>query len=332
MSEKFSVVSMFSGCGGMDLGLLGGFSFLGKRYKRLPFEIVWANELNTYAAQTYAHNLGHEPKVGDVWKHFDTLPETADLIVGGFPCQDISINGKRAGVAGERSGLYRAMVRAVEKIQPRMFVAENVRSLLYAYNKDSLDTVLRDFSNLGYDVNLGLYHAADYGVPQRRERVFIVGTMAGIEFEHPEPFLDKSSWITSMSAICDLEDMETDTDFSHIWSLAKKSSDQGGRMLNPNSTAHTVRAECHGNNQFHYSLPRRISMREAARFQTFPDNFLFKARLRETERMIGNAVPPVLAWHIARSLAASLSNASEADRLANDKLKLSPGGESFAAE
>ena len=83
-------------------------------------------------------------------------------------------------------------------------------------------------------------------------------------------------------------------------------------MLDPDKPAHTVRAECHGNNQFHYSLPRRISMREAARFQTFPDSFLFKARLRETERMIGNAVPPALAWHMGTAVHATLQAFDEA--------------------
>ena len=115
----------------------------------------------------------------------------------------------------------------------------------------------------------------------------------------------------SGSAYGSREELEQDAEYSHIWSLAQKSSDQGGRTLDPNKTSHTIRAECHGNNQFHYKLPRRISMREAARFQTFPDNFIFKARLRETERMIGNAVPPVLAWLLGKSLRATLEQFSE---------------------
>lgn len=171
-----------------------------------------------------------------------------------------------------------------------------------------IEKVLTDFAALGYEVSIKLYHAADYGVPQRRERVFIVGVRGGLApFNPPTPTLDKYTWITSKQAIADLENLEQDEEFSHIWSLARKSSDQGGRHLDPNKTSHTIRAECHGNNQFHYSLPRRISMREAARFQTFPDNFIFKAKLRETERMIGNAVPPVLAWHLSQSVIETLS-------------------------
>lgn len=308
MAKKFSVVSMFSGCGGMDLGLLGGFDFLGKHHAKQPFKIIWANDLNKYACETYRTNLNHSILEGSVWDHFDSLPVQCDLVIGGFPCQDISINGKRAGVDGARSGLYRAMVNAVDKLAPKMFVAENVRGLLYKYNADSLARVLRDFAELGYKVTYQLYHAADYGVPQRRERVFIVGVKDGlVDFEPPAPFLNKNTWITSSHAIHDLENLEWNPDLSHIWSKAQKSSDQGGRTLDPDRTSHTIRAECHGNNQFHYRLPRRISMREAARFQTFPDDFIFKARLRETERMIGNAVPPVLAWHLGKSIQNTLA-------------------------
>ena len=317
MPSNYSVVSMFSGCGGMDLGLTGGFEFLGKKFARHPFKIVWSNDLNPYACDTYKSNLNHPIHVGSVWDHFKTLPSKCDLVIGGFPCQDISINGKRAGVAGDRSGLYRAMVDAVEQMEPKMFVAENVRGLLYKYNKESLKQVIADFSELGYKVSYQLYHAADYGVPQRRERVFIVGVRNDVvKFVPPSPTHNSESWITSSAAIADLEQLEQDSEYSHIWSLARKSSDQGGRVLDPNKTSHTIRAECHGNNQFHYKLPRRISMREAARFQTFPDNFVFKGRLRETERMIGNAVPPVLAWHMG----GQVKKALDAYEAANSEL------------
>ena len=95
---------------------------------------------------------------------------------------------------------------------------------------------------------------------------------------------------------------EEDHACSLIWSKAKPSSGQGLRYLSADLPSTTMRSECHGNLQFHYDLPRRISMREAARIQSVPDDFIFKAKLRETERMIGNAVPPVLAWHIAQSV------------------------------
>jgi len=301
------VVSLFAGCGGMDLGFRGDFSFLGKNYRRLPFEVIWANEINEAACRTYRRNLGEHVVHGDIWEQMNEMPLDADVVIGGFPCQDISVNGKGAGVAGNRSGLYRAMVQAVETINPKMFVAENVKGLLMRHNKASLDQVLRDFRALGYDVTYKLYMAADFGVPQTRERVIIVGRRADVpEFQPPVPTHSKDQWISARKAISDLATLERNEEFNHVWSAALVSGEQGNRHLLADRPGYTIRAECHGNIQFHYEQPRRISMREAARFQSFPDDFIFESKLRETERQVGNAVPPVLAWHIAKSVAASL--------------------------
>lgn len=308
--KTISVVSLFSGCGGMDLGFKGGFEFLGKDYNEMPFEIIWANDLNSAACRTYKKNIGEHIVEGDIWKAMDEMPAEADVVIGGFPCQDISINGKGAGVEGKRSGLYRAMVEVVSRIRPKIFVAENVKGLLMKHNEKSLKQILTDFRALGYDVTYQLYNAADYGVPQTRERVFIVGTRSDInKFTPPVPASDKH--ITSQEAIGDLEKIELNEAFNHIWSFANKSSDQGNRKLKADRPGYTIRAECHGNIQFHYSLPRRISMREAARFQSFPDNFIFDSKLRETERQVGNAVPPVLAWHIANAVLHTLLNGEQ---------------------
>ncbi|HMM37280.1 MAG TPA: DNA cytosine methyltransferase [Desulfovibrio sp.] len=298
---KVPVVSLFSGCGGLDLGFVGGFKFLGTCYDKTNFDIIWANEINSAACRTYRKNIGNHIVEGDIWDALPNAPKSADVVIGGFPCQDISVNGKGAGVDGKRSGLYRAMVEAVSRIRPKVFIAENVKGLLMKHNKQSLLRVLTDFRALGYEVSYRLYHAADYGVPQTRERVFIVGTRPDVPaFVHPEPVY--ANHISAREAIGDLERMDMDRDFNHIWSLANKSAEQGNRKLIAERPGYTIRAECHGNIQFHYSLPRRISMREAARFQSFPDNFIFDAKLRETERQIGNAVPPVLAWHIAKAV------------------------------
>lgn len=119
--------------------------------------------------------------------------------------------------------------------------------------------------------------------------------------------LERGDWVTSKEAIGDMESLEEREDINHVWSRAARSPEQGDRRIKANQPADTIHAECHGNIQYHYSLPRRISMREAARFQSFPDNFIFAAKLRETERQVGNAVPPVLAWHIANSVLRSLA-------------------------
>jgi DNA (cytosine-5)-methyltransferase 1 len=306
-APSYKVISLFAGCGGMDLGFIGGFKALSAEYCKLPFDIIWANEINPYACRTYRRNIGSHIHEGNIWDLINTAPKNADVVIGGFPCQDISINGKGAGVAGNRSGLYRAMVEMVKRSMPRIFIAENVKGLLMRSHAHDLASVVKDFSALGYHVSINLYNAADYGVPQTRERVFIVGVAdSACRFDPPSPTHSKAAHITAHEAIHDLESVPEDDSMNHIWSRANKSPDQGNRKLVANRPGYTIRAECHGNIQWHYALHRRISMREAARIQSFPDTFIFESKLRETERQIGNAVPPVLAWHVGKSIAKTL--------------------------
>jgi len=299
-SETLKVVSLFSGCGGMDLGFLGGFEFAGKKYEELANDVVWANDISPAACNTYSLNFDHKIQCGDVWDYLETLPESADVVIGGFPCQDVSINGKLLAENGARSTLYMAMVEAVRRVQPQIFVAENVKGLLMAHSEKIYAALIEAFTDLGYRVSTSLYLAADFGVPQMRERAFIVGTKSGGPFNHPTALLRQR--VSAEDVLCDLENEPEDRTISHIWSKAAASPDQGSRRLKADVPATTIRAECHGNIQFHYRLDRRISMREAARLQSFPDEFQFASGLRETERQIGNAVPPVLAWHIANAV------------------------------
>lgn len=303
--EKWTVASLFAGCGGLDLGFVGGFDFLGKLYPDQPFEIVWANELNAAACKTYRYNLGDIIQ-GDVYDVMDSLPESVDVVIGGFPCQDISINGKMRGVKGERSSLYVAIVEAVKRTNPKVFVAENVGSLFLKTNSESFKKIVEDFGALGYRLDVHRYDSSEYGVPQTRDRVFIVGVRENLPTYYPPEPTTASEPITAKQAIDDLKEHPWDANIAHIWSKAKRSGEQGNRHLVADRPGYTIRAECHGNIQYHYELPRRISMREAARIQSFPDSFTFVSGLRETERQIGNAVPPVLAWQIARSVAITL--------------------------
>ena len=298
--ERKSVVSLFSGCGGMDLGFLGGFIFGGNRYERLPFEVVWANDLNQAACATYAANLNHPIRQGDIAELLNELPRQSDVVIGGFPCQDVSINGARRTTEGDRTVLYQHMVEAIQRTEPEVFVAENVKGFLMSHGEEFFDQMLQDFRSIpGYTVSYKLYLAADYGVPQVRERIFIVGVRGEQPFQHPEP---NGPHITAKEALQDLESLPEDRALGHIWSKAKRSPDQGSRRLAADKPATTIRAEHHGNIQWHYSMDRRISLREAARLQSFPDSFRFMGGMRETERQIGNAVPPVLAWHIAKAV------------------------------
>lgn len=301
LNGDWKIISLFSGCGGMDLGFLGGFEFLDHFYDKNPFKIIWANEINSAACETYKINIGNHIINEDIANVIDSLPSEADIIIGGFPCQDISINGKMRGINGKRSGLYKYIVEAVRKVSPKIFVVENVGSLLLKQHSYSLKKILDDFNSLGYNVSYKLYKSSEYGVPQTRERVFIVGVMGGHSQFIP-PLSTHSVPISAKDAIGDLEKLEKNKLISHIWSMASASKEQGNRRLIADRPGYTIRAECHGNIHFHYSLPRRISMREAARLQSFPDSFLFPCGLRETERQIGNAVPPVMAWNIAQSV------------------------------
>ena len=311
--KRRSVVSLFSGCGGMDLGFQGGFSFGGKQYDRLPFDVVWANDIDPLACATYAENLGDgNLHRGDIVEAMDTLPESADVVIGGFPCQDVSINGRRRLANGERTILYERMIDVIDRCNPTVFVAENVKGLLMSHGKRFFDRMRKDFEIPGYAVDHKLYLAADYGVAQMRERLFIVGVKGASPFKHPEPLNGR---MTAREALEDLEGKPEDPSTSHIWSKARRSPEQGNRKLKADQPSTTIRAEHHGNIQWHYRLDRRISLREAARLQSFPDDFAFVCAMRATERQIGHAVPPVLAWHIAQAVREHLDHRSPARSL-----------------
>jgi DNA (cytosine-5)-methyltransferase 1 len=297
-----SVISLFSGCGGMDLGFLGDFDYGGRHYGRLPFEVTWANDVDQAACSTYAVNLHHEINCGDIRHVMTAMPTRADVVIGGFPCQDFSQAGKRRGFEFERGVLYRQMALAIKRTKPKAFVAENVVGLLSI--PGALERILQDFRDLGYNVGHHVLKAQDYGVPQTRERLFFVGVPHGTEFEFPGP--SGCDPVTASEAIGDLAEMPEGAVDSHFWSNAKKSKGQGNAPIKADRPSPTIRAEHHGNIEFHYSLPRRLSAREAARLQSFPDEFRFPVSTTKAYKQIGNAVPPVLAWHLAGAVSEAL--------------------------
>lgn len=309
-TKRHSVVSLFAGCGGMDLGIRGGFEACGKSYSRLPFELAWANDFSERACETYGRNLGAHIRQGDIREILKNpaahgFPETADVVAGGFPCQAFSNAGKRLGFDDPRGQLYLSMIEAVRRLRPKAFVAENVRGLLNHGGGETFRTIMADFGELGYELSWRLYKAKEYGVPQTRERVIIVGTRADLPaFAHP-PIVTPTP-VTSREALSDLESAEWGAVANHEWARCKRNKGQGNGTLNPDAPAPTMRAEHHGNIEFHYALPRRLSAREAARIQTFPDDFVFGRSMGDAYRQVGNAVPPVLAWHVAAALAAHL--------------------------
>lgn len=336
---QYKVVSLFSGCGGLDLGIVGGFSYLGKYYEKNPFEIVWANDINERATQTLKMNFNNLNVVcGDITKILGIddeqqisffskieIPE-ADVVIGGFPCQDFSLAGKRQGLKVHRGKLYQSMAKVIETINPKVFVAENVKGLISWENGLAIKTIIEDFTKLGYRVEYKVFNAADYGVPQNRERVIIIGIRndIGIDLEWMKPThssTDKSllPWLTIEDAIKDLEDDKKHRSLPNFgYSKAKHfPGKQGNTITKADKPSPTIRAEHHGNIEFHYSLPRRLSAREAARIQSFPDDFIFVQSISDAYRQIGNAVPPVLAWHIAKMINIILDKSKEKESMSS---------------
>jgi len=303
------------------LGLVGGFDFLGKHYAKNDFKIMLANDINKKATLTQQHNFKNLNIIcDDITNLVEQNLPCADVLVGGFPCQDFSLAGKQKGLESERGNLYLTMIKAIKKVQPKIFVAENVKGLLLWQNGLAMKTIVQDFENCGYDVEYKLFNVADFGVPQIRERVIIVGIRKDLKMKiswpkqthSKNPTLGLQKWVTAQDALKDLEDEQFAKKITNCdYSKAKKNNGQGNKIIDANSPAPTMRAEHHGNIEFHYKLPRRLSAREAARIQSFPDDFEFLQSTTDAYRQIGNAVPPVFAWHIAQSILQVLNEEEE---------------------
>lgn len=320
-TKAFTVVSLFSGCGGLDLGFTGGFKFLDTVYEQRNFDLIWANDIDKNACYTFQSNLEKPIICGDIRDILDgkyptlsstKLPESADVVTGGFPCQDFSLAGKRRGFDSKRGTLYKSMVEVVRKLKPALFLAENVKGLLSMNNGQAIETIKNDFAAIGYDVEYKLFHVADYGVPQNRQRVIIIGTniAKGLpKFEFPKPIYPQGEWLTLEKVIGDLEDSSEGLIENHYWSKAKMfEGTQGNTAVSRNKIGPTMRAEHHGNIEWHWNKQRRLSAREAARIQTFPDNFIFYPSTSSAYKQIGNAVPPVFGWHLATAIELFLEN------------------------
>lgn len=325
--SSYKVVSLFSGCGGMDLGFTGGFEFLNKRYKKHNFKIVWANDIMKEAVDTHRHNFKGHVVLGDITEILENRPQDipeCDVVIGGFPCQDFSVAGKRKGFNSDRGRLYEKMKAVIALTQPLLFVAENVKGLTNLGN--ALEVITEEFkeTGIGYDIDYHVFNAADYGVPQTRERLIIIGTRRDLiaEYAFPKPThsCERDNglfpWVTVKEAIEDLWGTEgtsaSPPNHDQI-SRARMYGEhcQGNRPVNPEAPGPTIRAEHHGNIEFHYYGTRRLSVRECCRIQSFPDNFHLCGSGTMAYKQVGNAVPPVLAWHIAKSVRESLDSARE---------------------
>ena len=185
----YKVVSLFSGCGGADLGIIGDFEFNGKKYDANPFELEYAVDIDRKALNTHKLNFNCNDVVcGDICDIESSEIPDHDVLVGGFPCQSFSTVNPTKDPFDDRANLYKQMVRIAKDKQPKVFIAENVKGLLTLHKGQIISKIIKAFEEAGYTVKKQLIRCADYGVPQKRERVIIVGIRNDIkmEYEYPE--------------------------------------------------------------------------------------------------------------------------------------------------
>lgn len=318
--EKLKVASLFCGCGGTDVGLIGNFDFLGRHYASNSMEIVYANDIDDHACDIFRENFHIVPDNRDIREvKSEELPEF-DILTGGFPCQSFSIiaqNPKRLGVKDERGRLFFEMCRILRERQPKCFIAENVKGILTANKRSAFPLILKEFEESGYDVQYRVLNAAAYGVPQKRERVIIVGFRKDLDihFEFPNVEIEKEEDYMPLRNV-----VEKQVDEKYFFSaravagmMKKRESMNKGRaqdMDKPCNTvgAHLAKVSLNSTDPvlMEESRYRRFTPREVARIQSFPDEFELVGSESAQYRALGNAIPPVMFWHVAKAVSEKL--------------------------
>lgn len=347
-SNKYDVVDLFSGAGGFSLGFdqphrlegLGELDYEDIGFVDGGFNTILSIDNYEEAAETFLENFDSSVFCADV-ECVKAFPEwrNADVVIGGPPCQGFStLNSiKTEDLSDGRNGLWKAFLDAVDDIQPKVFVIENVSRFLKS--KEGLSAV-KKAEEMGYDVVVDVLDASDYGVPQRRKRAFIVGSRIGTPFL-PAPLKERTR--TVEDAISDLPEEPTEENLHESRNFGKLQQDRMKyvaegenryeipRYLLPecwkdykgNGTdlfgrlewsepSVTIRTSFHkpmkGRHLYPESfVPRTLTLREGARLQTFPDDFEFATNYQvHRARLIGNAVPPKLSYHIALAVKAHL--------------------------
>lgn len=280
----YKVVSLFSGCGGCDQGLIGGFTFNDHYYEKLPYKVIYALDIDQKALNTHKENFDCENLVcgnicdissGDIPDH--------DVLVGGFPCQSFSTVNPSKDPFDDRANLYKQMARIAKDKKPKVIIAENVKGLVTLHKGQIMKRVLDAFDNAGYTLAYKLLNAANYGVPQKRERVIIVGYRKdlGVCFEFPEP-THAEKWVPLSVAVPELAIEEKKYYFS-------KKAVEGMKNAKPNMkrglwqrldepcltiTSHLAKVSLNSRDPVLLVKPeeelyRRFTPREAARIQSF---------------------------------------------------------------
>lgn len=323
------LASLFTGAGGLDLG-----------FERAGFHIVWANEYDSTIWETFEYNF---PKTRLDRRSIVDVPASeipeVDGIIGGPPCQSWSEAGAGRGIDDKRGQLFYDYVRLLKEKQPKFFLAENVSGILHPKHKEAFSNIISEFENAGYKVSYKLLNANDYDVPEDRQRVIIVGYRKNLHktFEFPEPQkykpVLKDAIFDLLLAKPALDKNKTNGDdlkipnheymnggFSSMymsrnrvrsWDEPSFTIQAGGRHAPIHPQAPKMKFISQNERVFvpgKEDLYRRLSVRECARIQTFPDNYIFKYRdVADGYKMIGNAVAVNFAFHLAKKIMDDLS-------------------------
>lgn len=300
------VVSLFSGAGGLDLG-----------FRMAGHEVVWANDLYADAVETYRTNIGNHIVCADISEISSESVPDCDIVIGGFPCQGFSVANTKRHETDSRNVLYKQLLRVIRDKRPLFFLAENVKGIMSLAQGRAFETIQGDMRALGYSVKTKLFNVADYGIPQRRERVIFVGVRNDVDFEYHFPArthdrdgrngLKRWVGIGAEFERLGIPDPDLPNDLpNHVYSRYKLNFNGyiGHRPLDPDKPAPTVTARGddkggvvilpHPNNR------RRMTGRELAAVQTFPLDYVFYGPLSSVYRQIGNAVPPRFAFLLAQ--------------------------------
>ena len=326
------IVSFFAGAGGLDLG-----------FQKAGFDVVWANEYDKEIWETYEKN--HKNTILDKRSIVDIPSEEVpdcDGIIGGPPCQSWSEGGSKRGIADKRGQLFYEFMRILADKQPKFFLAENVSGMLVPAHKEALENIKQMFDDIGYNLSFELLNVSDFGIPQDRKRVFFIGYRKdlGLKFQFPKPITPKDKF-TLEQAIGDLKNnvlpakegnytngekckvknheymiggfssMFMSRNRVRSWDEVSFTIQAGGRHapLHPqapkmNLVEQNVREFVRGKE----NLYRRLSVRECARVQTFPDDFVFHYKsVVAGYKMIGNAVPVNMAKILGQKIFKDLS-------------------------
>lgn len=311
----YTAADLFCGCGGMSLG-----------FKQANFSVAFGVEIDPGACATFRYNFP-EALLWEIRIEYLSAEEVLQALRGrlihvlcaGFPCPGFSIAGLK-NPKDPRNYLYREVVRFTKALRPWFIALENVPRL--ATLENYLPAIHKAFDDIGYTVSSLILESAAYGVPQIRPRTIIIGNRFNIKNPYPKPILTEKEYVPIEAAIDDLKHVPRNPKFNHEWTRHSKSMEERISRVPPGGSlyksfydawkrqyrgvpAMTIK-ENHGGNHIHYELNRVLSAREMARLQSFPDNFIFNGTMKRALFQIGNAVPPLLAKHIALALRPSL--------------------------